>query len=71
MSIRRNLEKPLDVRSISQTSNFKLRTSNFKTKSQTSNSKPKSQISHLNLQTSNLKISNPKALGVGGMSRRR
>ena len=55
MSIRRNLEKPLDARSISQTPNFKLQTSNFKTKSQTSNSNPKSQISHLNLQTSNHK----------------
>ena len=55
MSIRTNLEKPLDARSISQTPNFKLQTSNFKTKSQFSNSNPKSQISHLNLQTSNHK----------------
>ena len=48
--------------------------------SQFSNLKPykvqKSQISNLkssilNSQTSNLKISNPKSLGVGGMSRRR
>ena len=57
-------------------SNLKPSHLNFQISSLTKFKNLKSQISNLkssilNSQTSNLKISNPKSLGVGGMSRRR